>query len=131
MKKGIGPRGLGVPKGDGNLRGARAVALQAKRVVPSEMSPTERTYTSKETKQMTAAGNQPAPSNKDYGNKKTAKQVLKSTETKHLREALQKNNYGTSNMSLNDMRKVAKTKGIYDSVRDLSRSSYKSEINKS
>jgi len=130
MKKGIGPRELGVPKPVAQMREAKAPTKQAKRIVPSEMSPTESTYTSKETKQMASAGNQSAPSNKDYGKKKTAKQVLKSTETKHLREALQKNNYGTNNMSLNDMREVAKTKGIYDSVRDLSRSSYKNEINK-
>ena len=130
MKKGIGPRGLGASKSPAKMYGTKSPAKQAKRIVPSEMSPTERTYTSKETKQMAAAGNQSAPSNKDYGKKKTAKQILESTETKHLREALQKNNYGTNNMSLNDMRKVAKTKGIYDSVRDLSRSSYKNEINK-
>ena len=129
MKKGIGPRDLGAPK-QNRAADVKTMALQAKRIVPSEMSATERTYTSKETEQMASASNQSAPSNKDYGKKKTAKQVLFSIEAKHLREALQKNNYGTNNMSLNDMRKVAKTKGIYDSVRDLSRFSYKNEINK-
>jgi len=129
MKKGIGPRDLGAPK-QNRAADVKTMALQAKRIVPSEMSPTERTYTSKETENMASASNQSAPSNKDYGKKKTAKQALFSIETNHLREALQKNNYGTNNMSLNDMRKVAKTKGIYDSVRDLSRSSYRNEINK-
>ena len=61
MKKGIGPRNLGVSKSPTKMHGAKSPAKQAKRIVPSEMSPTERTYTSKETKQMTAAGNQSAP----------------------------------------------------------------------
>ena len=131
MRNGIGPNDLGVPKGVGKMYGAKSVAKQTKRIVPSKLSPTGATYTSKETEQMAARGNQSAPNNKDYGKKKTAKQVLQSTETRHLREAMRENNYGTNNMSLADMRKVAKTKGFYDSVRNKSRASYEKEINKS
>jgi len=115
------------------MYGAKSPAKQTKRIVPSKMTPRlgVGSYTSKETEQMAARGNQSAPNNKDYGKKKTAKQVLESTETRHLREAMRENNYGTNNMSLTDMRKVAKTKGFYDSVRNKSRASYEKEINKS
>jgi len=70
MKKGIGPRGLGASKSPAKMYGTKSPAKQAKRIVPSEMSPTERTYTSKETKQMARLAINPLPQIKIMGRKK-------------------------------------------------------------
>ncbi len=42
MRKGIGPRELGVPKAVAQMREVKAPTKQAKRVVPSEISPAEK-----------------------------------------------------------------------------------------
>lgn len=42
MKKGIGPQGLGASKSPAKMYGAKSPAKQAKRVVPSEISPAEK-----------------------------------------------------------------------------------------
>jgi len=54
----------------------------------------------------------------------TAKDVLEKTEMSRLTEALRKQKYSTANLSLGDMRKIAKTKGLYDDARGLAREDY-------
>jgi len=54
----------------------------------------------------------------------TAKDILEKTEMSRLTEALRKSKYSTANLSLGDMRKIAKTKGVYDSARELAREDY-------
>ena len=93
-------------------------------------TPTERTYTGDDRRQITASGNQPGADYKGYNKTKTPKEVLEGSEMRRLKSALQKMNYGTNGMSLDDMRKVAKTKGIYDEARGLAREDYQKEMDK-
>ena len=93
-------------------------------------TPTENTYTGDDRRQITASGNQPGADYKGYNKTKTPKEVLESSEMRRLKSALQKKNYGTNGMSLDDMRKVAKTKGIYDEARGLEREDYQTEMAK-
>ena len=96
----------------------------------SNPTPTERTYTEDDRRQMTSSGNQPGADYKGYNKTKTPKEVLEGSEMRRLKSALQKNNYGTNGMSLADMRKAAKTKGIYDDARKLARQDYLKEMDK-
>ena len=96
----------------------------------SNPTPTERTYTGDDRRQITASGNQPGADYKGYNKTKTPKEVLEGSEMRRLKSALRKNNYGTNGMSLADMRKVAKTKGIYDEARGLAREDYQKEMDK-
>jgi hypothetical protein len=79
---------------------------------------------------MTSSGNQPGADYKGYNKTKTPKELLEGSEMRRLKSALQKNNYGTNGMSLADMRKVTKTKGIYDEARKLARQDYLKEMAK-
>jgi hypothetical protein len=96
----------------------------------SNPTPTERTYTEDDRRQMTSSGNQPGADYKGYNKTKTPKEVLEGSEMRRLKSALRKNNYGTNGMSLADMRKAAKTKGIYDEARGLAREDYQKEMAK-
>ena len=60
----------------------------------------------------------------------TAKDILEKTEMSRLTEALRKQKYSTANLSLGDMRKIAKTKGFYDDARKLARQDYLKELDK-
>jgi len=60
----------------------------------------------------------------------TAKEILEKTEMSRLTEALRKQKYSTANLSLGDMRKIAKTKGLYDDARKLARQDYLKEMDK-
>jgi len=96
----------------------------------SNPTPTERTYTGDDRRQITSSGNQPGADYKGYNKTKTPKEVLEGSEMRRLKAALQKNKYGTNGMSLADMRKVTKTKGIYDEARKLARQDYSKEMAK-
>ena len=96
----------------------------------SNPTPTERTLTEDDRRQITASGNQPGADYKGYNKTKTPKEVLEGSEMRRLKSALRKKNYGTNGMSLADMRKVAKTKGIYDEARGLAREDYQREMAK-
>lgn len=93
-------------------------------------TPTETTMTPDERRRTTASGNQPNANYRGYEKTKTPKQVLESTEMQRLKEALQKGKYPTANMSLADMRKLAKTRGLYDNARGLAREDYQKEMDK-
>lgn len=96
----------------------------------SNPTPTERTLTEDDRRQITASGNQPGADYKGYNKTKTPKEVLEGSEMRRLKSALRKKNYGTNGMSLADMRKVAKTKGLYDDARKLARQDYLKEMDK-
>lgn len=93
-------------------------------------TPTERTMTSDERRQTTASGNQQNADYSGYKKTKTPKEVLEATEMFRLKAALKKGKYGTKNMSLADMRKVAKAKGLYDDARALAREDYQKAMDK-
>ena len=93
-------------------------------------TPTERTMTSDERRITAASGNQKNADYSGYKKPKTPKEVLETTEMFRLKAALEKGKYGTKNMSLADMRKVAKTKGLYDDARALAREDYQKEMDK-
>jgi len=94
------------------------------------VTPTETTMTKDIVRQTAASGNQPTADYSGYEKTKTPKEVLEATEMFRLKSALQKNKYGTKNMSLADMRKVAKSKGLYDDARALAREDYQKEMDK-
>ena len=116
MKKGIGPLGLGAP-----------TKMLKKGANPT---PSERTMTADERRITASPGNQPSASYKGYEKKKTPKEVLEGTEAKRLRMAL-KSKYGPlSNESLGQLRKIAKTDGVYDKARRLARQDYQEKMDK-
>ena len=91
----------------------------------SNPSPTERTLTGDDRRIIMSPGNQGNADYKGYNKTKTPKEILEGSEMRRLKAALQKNKYGTNDMSLADMRKVAKTKGFYDEARELARDDYR------
>ena len=94
------------------------------------VTPTQNTGTKDIARQSAASGNQPNADYSGYKKPKTPKEVLEATEKSRLTAALKKGNYGTKNMSLADMRKVARTKGLYDDARALAREDYQKEMDK-
>jgi len=94
-------------------------------------TPTERTLTPDEVRIAGTSENQGYSNPYAKVNKPvTAKDILEKTEMSRLTEALSKNKYATTNLSLGDMRKIAKTKGVYDSARKLARQDYLKEMDK-
>tara|TARA_B110000977_G_scaffold31672_1_gene41994 strand:- start:5900 stop:6310 length:411 start_codon:yes stop_codon:yes gene_type:complete len=92
------------------------------------VTPTENTMTKDIARQTAAEGNQPNADYSGYKKPKTPKEVLEASEMSRLTAALKKGNYGTKNMSLADMRNVAKTKGLYDDALSLAREDYQKEM---
>jgi hypothetical protein len=93
-------------------------------------TPTERTYTPDEIRITAARGNQPNADYKGYERIKTPKEVLEGTEAKRLRMALQ-NKFGPlRSESLGQLRKIAKTDGVYDDAVKLARGDYQKEMAK-
>ena len=89
-------------------------------------TPTERTLTPDEVRISGTSENQGYSNPYAKVNKPvTAKDILEKTEMSRLTEALRKDKYSTANLSLGDMRKIAKTKGLYDSARELAREDYR------
>lgn len=93
-------------------------------------TPTERTMTSDERRITASPGNQSSASYKGYEKKKTPKEVLEGTEVKRLRMALQSKYGPLRSESLGQLRKIAKTEGVYDKALGLAREDYQKEMDK-
>lgn len=114
-------------KADKMKKGGKVVKYQKGGANPS---PTERTMTSDEIRITASPGNQPSASYKGYEKKKTPKEVLEGTEAKRLRMALQ-NKFGPlRSESLGQLRKIAKTDGVYDDAVKLARQDYQKAMDK-
>lgn len=119
--------GVEKPKAKVMKSGGKVVKYQKGGANPS---PTERTMTSDEIRITASPGNQPSASYKGYEKKKTPKEVLEGTEAKRLRMALQ-NKFGPlRNESLGQLRKIAKTDGVYDDAVKLARQDYQKAMAK-
>ena len=108
-------------------KGGKVVKYQKGGANPT---PTERTMTGDERRITASPGNQPAASYKGYEKKKTPKEVLEGAEAKRLRMSLQSKYGPLRNESLGQLRKIAKTDGIYDKARGLAREDYQKEMDK-
>ncbi len=96
----------------------------------SNPTPTQRTMTSDEIRITASPGNQPSANYKGYEKTKTPKEVLEGTEAKRLRMALL-NKFGPlRSESLGQLRKIAKTDGVYDDAVKLARNDYQKEMAK-
>jgi hypothetical protein len=118
---------MGIDKIKTYKSGGKVVKYQKGGANPS---PTERTMTSDEIRITASPGNQPSANYKGYEKKKTPKEVLEGTEAKRLRMALQ-NKFGPlRNESLGQLRKIAKTDGVYDDAVKAARNDYQKEMAK-
>ena len=107
--------------------GAVKVKYKGGGVTPT---PTQNTGTKDIARQSAALGNQKNADYSGYKKPKTPKEVLEGTEMSRLTSALKKAEIATKNMSLADMQKVARTKGLYDDARALAREDYQKEMDK-
>lgn len=108
-------------------KGGKVVKYQKGGANPT---PTERTMTEDERRITASPGNQPSASYRGYEKKKTPKEVLEGTEAKRLRMALQSKYGPLRSESLGQLRKIAKTDGVYDKALGLAREDYQKEMDK-